>query len=138
MTSIRTVRPATLLWWLVGLFGVTTLATYLYAHDPHEAGHYPTCILLRLTGLYCPGCGGTRAAYDLMHGDLAGSMRENALVLPLAVLVVLLGVRAVRRWRRGNDDDPIVPTGLAIGVAVVMLTFGVLRNLPGMELCQPL
>ena len=36
---------------------------YLGTHDPHVAGSYPQCVLYSLTGIYCPACGGTRAAY---------------------------------------------------------------------------
>lgn len=31
------------------------------------------CIFHKLTGLYCPGCGGTRAVYWLLKGNVAYS-----------------------------------------------------------------
>ena len=68
MTTLRAARPSTRLGWSVGLLGAGVLGSYLYAHDPHQPGAYPACVLHALTGLYCPGCGGTRAAYDLVHG----------------------------------------------------------------------
>ena len=37
----------------------------------------PTCLLKLTTGLDCPGCGGTRAAWYLMHGDLAAGARHH-------------------------------------------------------------
>lgn len=40
--------------------------------------YYPPCAFHMLTGLYCPGCGGTRAVRALMHGRLlchSGSIR---------------------------------------------------------------
>ena len=43
----------------------------------------PACTLYSLTGLYCPGCGGTRSVYFLLHGDVWRSFVYYPLV-PLA------------------------------------------------------
>ncbi|MER5867704.1 DUF2752 domain-containing protein [Kitasatospora sp. NPDC002040] len=68
-------------------------AWYLWSRDPHLPGQLlPFCPWRRLTGLQCPGCGGTRMAYDLLHGDLAAAWADNAaLLLTLPVLAVLYG-----------------------------------------------
>ncbi len=44
----------------------------------------PPCSLYSMTGLYCPGCGGTRACYALLQGHLLDSVRAHPLVLYLA------------------------------------------------------
>lgn len=50
----------------------------------------PSCYLYELTGIYCPGCGCTRAVYALIHGDVILSLKQNPLVIvSLAVLFVL-------------------------------------------------
>ena len=41
-------------------------------------GWLPRCALYQLTGIHCPGCGNTRAAYALLHGDVAEALRQNA------------------------------------------------------------
>ena len=43
------------------------------------------CALRAMTGLYCPGCGGTRALIALMHGQLLKSLYCNAAV-PYTIL----------------------------------------------------
>lgn len=48
-------------------------------------GGLPPCILHSLTGLYCPGCGGTRAVSALLHGRLLRSFFFHPLVLYTAV-----------------------------------------------------
>ena len=45
------------------------------------------CIFHEATGLYCAGCGGTRAVYALFRGDILTALHSNALVtllLPVA------------------------------------------------------
>ena len=51
------------------LAAVAGAFAYVGTVDPNEPGHYPVCPLLRLTGVYCPGCGGLRSAYAFVHGD---------------------------------------------------------------------
>lgn len=36
------------------------------------------CPLFEMTGLYCPGCGATRAVKALAHGDFWGALHDNA------------------------------------------------------------
>ena len=48
----------------------------------------PQCIFMRLTGLPCLGCGGTRCARQLVHGDFGAAF----LFHPGFSLLVLLGV----------------------------------------------
>ena len=52
-----------------------------YALDPSQSGVFPRCTFLTLTGYKCPGCGSQRAIHALMHGDIAGAFRFNALLL---------------------------------------------------------
>ncbi|GLW54911.1 DUF2752 domain-containing protein [Kitasatospora phosalacinea] len=70
-------------------------AAYLYTRDPHLPGQaLPFCPWRRLTGLQCPGCGGTRMAYDLLHGDLAAAWHDNAaLLLALPFVAAWFAVR---------------------------------------------
>lgn len=41
----------------------------------------PPCLFYRLTGLYCPGCGGTRAWIALVHGRFLRSLLYHPVVL---------------------------------------------------------
>ncbi len=48
--------------------------------------HFPMCALLKLTGLYCPGCGGTRAFLLLTKGHFAASFFYHPIVMYAAVV----------------------------------------------------
>ena len=47
------------------------------------------CVFYRLTGLYCPGCGSTRAVMALLHGRFLLSFHENPMPLTCLVLALL-------------------------------------------------
>ncbi|MEV7121306.1 MULTISPECIES: DUF2752 domain-containing protein [Kitasatospora] len=81
-------------------------AGYLYTRNPHLPGQaLPFCPWRRLTGLQCPGCGGTRMVWDLMHGDLLAAWHDNAallLALPFVAAWYLVRLRhglAGRHWK---------------------------------------
>ncbi len=114
-----------------GLVGAATIA--LHFRDPHEAGSWGYCPFSALTGLYCPGCGGLRAVNDLTNGDLLGAASSNLVFVLLVPLIVLWWVRWTNRAWSGRPTSGVEGrrAGVLIGVfAVVLLVFGVVRNLP--------
>lgn len=48
----------------------------------------PGCFFHRLTGIKCPGCGGTRALQALLGGDAAAALRFNFFWLPSAFILL--------------------------------------------------
>lgn len=51
------------------------------------------CLFHLLTGLYCPGCGGTRAVWYLLHGQILKSIQYHPLV-PYTAFVLAAEVAA--------------------------------------------
>src|SRR5437764_2643453 len=111
-------RSRTIINVLAGVAAVSA-AAILYRVDPAMSHLYPRCVFHDLTGLQCPGCGTTRALHHLLHGDVAGAFRLNAMLfvaVPFAAVAAASRRFATHPW-----------TGwTALGV-----TFGrwVLRNL---------
>ncbi len=138
--------------------GVLAAATgYLAAVDPARPGHYPGCPFFALTGKYCPGCGGLRAVHDLTHGDVLAALSSNAVVTLAVPVAVVLWFQWVLRLAAPDDRPPIpqrdrsdtpgpdpkvpIPSGIRVwgpvGLAIGLILFGVLRNLPGFAVLAP-
>jgi hypothetical protein len=60
--------------------------------DPRMSGWLPKCPLHELTGLYCPGCGLTRAAYHLAHGHARAALAMDPLIIVLAAIAAYVFV----------------------------------------------
>ena len=105
---------------------------WLYSHPPSDSSLFPACMLHSLTGLHCPGCGGTRCVHALLHLRFVEALRMNApaaLALPFFALTV---VRTWWLWLRGLPDFSFFqPRAWHAWVVVACLVaFSVLRNLP--------
>ena len=117
--------------------GLVAAAT-LFTVDPNQPGHYPTCPFLATTGFYCPGCGALRATHDLLHGDLAGALARNPLaVLAVPYLALAFVTFVLRQTGRPAPRSTSLPPWTLWLLLGVVLTFGVLRNLPGFGWLSP-
>ena len=86
------------------------------------AGQGFPCLFHLMTGLYCPGCGGTRAVRALLRGDLAMSFQYHPLVLYMAAVILAEAVsfgiaRATKhpRWFLGH-----VLACVSLGVGIIL------------------
>ena len=116
-----------LLFWLV----VGGIALVLLLR-PEGSGFGLPCVVHRLTGLFCPGCGSSRALGSLLRLELYQAFRWNPLVvmlLPFALFYLVWGSVSWVRVGRNTLDDRI-PSKLLWAVLAAALVFFVLRNLP--------
>jgi Protein of unknown function (DUF2752) len=131
--------PPSLTWFAGILIGVavTGAGAVLYFFNPSTHGFYPVCEFHELTGLNCPGCGGTRAAYQLLHGHFVQALHDNALfLLSLAALAGRGAWCAARKIRR-RPVPPFLPPNVLWTFLVVAIVFTVLRNLPAFSWLSP-
>ena len=103
------------------MFALLVVAVY---RDPSVLTTFPPpCIFRKATGIYCPGCGSTRALRALFAGDFLAALRYNpfsvAVIFALPALLVLRRPRFRALYYR-----------LAVVVCAVVLVFTVLRNVP--------
>ena len=101
--------------------GVTACVVLLLVPpgSPH-AKWLPRCMFHQLTGLYCPGCGATRALSAMLHGDMKASLHNNLRLFPLLALIAVLIVKPEISLKR-----PV-----AVAIVAVVLLFTILRNIP--------
>lgn len=126
--------------WVAGIIlAVTALgvAATIFFFNPAAQKFYPGCTFHKMTGLNCPGCGMTRAAYALLHGQFSTALRDNALfVFALAALAIRGAWFAVKRFR-GRPNRDFFPAKLLWPLLVGALVFTVLRNLPAFAFLSP-
>lgn len=95
--------------------------------DLHTA--IPTCFFYRLTGYYCPGCGGTRALVALLQLHILQSLRCHPLVVYTAAVLgafwisKTLEIIAGKRFR-GMGLKPVY---LYIAMAIVIIQW-IIKN----------
>lgn len=76
------------------------------------------CLFRRLTGLYCPGCGGTRALRYLLQGQVMKSLYYNPLVVYMAAVGAAEGILWIVSRRRGEGKPSRRPYEMEIYVGI--------------------
>jgi len=98
--------------------------------DPGQPGHYPSCPLYAVSGLYCPGCGTLRCLHALTHGDLGAALGFNVLTVLALPYLAFTWAAWLRRSRTGVPRGAVAPAWVLWSVLCVVVVFWVLRNLP--------
>jgi len=81
----RQLTLAALVW-----LGLGSTAIFLFFFNPASPANqfFPKCLFRHLTGMQCPGCGSTRAFYQLLHLHPVAAFKLNPLmVLTLPFIV---------------------------------------------------
>src|SRR3984957_16405231 len=85
---------------VLGACACAGASLFVYSVDPSRHAVYPQCLLYNATGIYCAGCGATRAVYALLHGRVLDALHDNALfVAALPMLLYVVGTYLLSAWR---------------------------------------
>ena len=117
-----------------GMMILGAVMAVLFLFDPAQHGFYPRCLLKASTGFDCPGCGGLRAAHQLLHGQLRAAFAFNPLLvvsLPFAGWLFLQKILRMTTTRR-LPPEVIPPVLVWLGMAAI-IAFGMLRNTPFLD-----
>jgi hypothetical protein len=108
---------------------VTAGVATLYAFPPSRYSFYPRCPIYSTTHILCPGCGATRALYELLHLNLRGALHYNAFITLLIPVALLWWAR---EWYRASRQGRPMELRLArtgwVALLLVALLFTIARN----------
>jgi len=111
--------------------GIIIIAVALNYFNPEKHSFFPKCSLYVATGYTCPGCGSTRALFQLTHGNVLEAFRLN----PGLITLITLGLTDYTRFAvaviRGNPFQTLFGKLKLLGCLIgVMVLYGIARNLP--------
>lgn len=105
------------------------LAILTYIGDPTKGPILP-CVFNKLTGLYCPGCGMTRALHHAIHLNFKEASRFNLLIFvfpPLYIIYELLNKKKTKFYANF----------ILILMFITVIGYGILRNLESFSYLKP-
>ena len=112
------------LWILAFIFAAVM---YGWLNEKYNIG-FP-CTFNKMFGLYCSGCGLTRATIAMMHLDFYQAFRYNALSIVLIPLLVFLVVIVVWEYVFGKQLINIkIPVWFWVLLCIAVILYGIIRN----------
>jgi hypothetical protein len=116
--------------------GFVSVLGLLFFINPAASGVIPDCPSRVFFGIDCPGCGGMRGTYSLLHGDISSTVNHNALLLGLyPMLVASWFLWVLRTWKQRDFHGIFRPYSRVIVGAgfFVLIGFTIVRNaIPGL------
>ena len=112
---------------------------YLYFTGEGEGAGIP-CMFHQITGLYCSGCGSSRALRSILHFDFYQALRYNAIfTVGLPLLAAYFGALLVSYIRFGKDKiSEKIPQWVIWVFIATALIYGILRNIPTFSFLAPI
>lgn len=107
-------------------------ALFYFLFDPLSSPFMPQCAFRHFTGLSCPGCGSQRVVHHLLHGEVAEAFHANALLVIILPLLIFMLWLETQRKRRQDLYRRFYSLPMIIGWAMVLIGWGVARNVWGM------
>lgn len=109
---------------------VLAVVLYIYAESKYRISI--PCPIYRFTGLYCPGCGSGRAFHAFCRGQVYAAFRQNPAFMLLAPAAALYFAARLTDYviSGKNRIDKYIPDKLLIAIFIILIIFGILRNIP--------
>ncbi|MCR5356860.1 MAG: DUF2752 domain-containing protein [Lachnospiraceae bacterium] len=107
--------------WL--LAAVIAAAVFVLIFGDSLLTHVPECVFETATGLYCPGCGGTRAVIALFEGHPVKSFLYHPAV-PYAFIVYcvfMIRMFLVKHFNVKSGKDGRINIFIYIGIGIIFV-----------------
>lgn len=118
---------------LVIWMGLGAIAIFLFFFNPASASNqwFPKCPFRMVTGWQCPGCGSTRACYQLIHLHPVAAFKLNPLMVMTLPFIVYGFLGFTKSAITGQPQRRIfIPPIYLWAWLVVLIFFWVFRNTP--------
>jgi hypothetical protein len=135
----KTSAPPSLTAFAVIVLGVAFAGAgaVVFFFNPGTHGFYPICLFHALTGWNCPGCGGTRSLYALLHGNFPLALKNNALFVVLLAVAAARGIWFAAKKIRRQPAVKFLPANILWALLAIAVVFTVLRNLSAFVFLSP-
>jgi len=113
--------------------GLVALGGFLFFFNPASPANqfFPKCPFRLLTGMQCPGCGSTRACYQLVHLHPVAAFKLNPLFMLTLPFIVYGFLGYTKSAITGQPQRRLfVPSFYLWTWLVLMIFFWVFRNTP--------
>jgi uncharacterized membrane protein YoaK (UPF0700 family) len=113
--------------------GLTAGSIFLFFFNPSSPSNqfFPQCPFRLLTGWQCPGCGSTRAFYQLLHLHPIAAFKFNPLMVLTLPFLVFVFLRFTRNAILGKPQRPLsIPSIYFWSWFGLLLFFWIFRNTP--------
>lgn len=114
---------------VISLFIIAVIGIILVkVYNPEEESFFIPCMLYKLTGIKCPGCGMTRSVHYLVNGNIKQAIWYNLMLIPIIFLVVYALYRYILFLVKNEEIiNKSLENLLKVFLAIIIL-FGVTRN----------
>lgn len=83
---------------IVAIVVIISIAIVNYAINATGYVVFKSCLFRQITGLYCPGCGGTRALILLLHGKILTSIIYHPFTIYILVIFLIFYISQSARF----------------------------------------
>ena len=103
----------------------------LFFINPEKNFYIQLCLFNKLTGWYCPGCGGIRGTHYLLNGEILKSIKYNLFLIPVLLIYGYYVLSELVFLISGKElPKPKFSLWLIIFLFVITISYTILRNLP--------
>ena len=114
---------------IVAIVFFIALIRYFYLNNPEQSQSvYAICVSKKMTGYDCPGCGGQRAFYHLLHGNFIKAAKFNLFIYLFAPLLGYLFFMIVLRPFGVSLPDIDISTSWLVVVLSLLGVYTIVRN----------
>lgn len=123
---------------LITILIITFISTYKYLNKTYHIGI--PCIFHKITNLYCPGCGITRAIFSLIQLDIKEAVRNNLLFIIMLPFLTIYLITYIFYYIKDINKDPskIIPKNIWYILLIITIIFGIIRNINYFDWLRPI